>query len=287
MKTFATPPRAEPSRLRSCPLCGGASMRGLWAFEGFSFVRCATCGLVQQNPQPLREAVLARYDESYLAYEAERHFVYAALERRTFDDLGLLPWMRARASAAGAVGPRPRFLDVGCATGALLASFKEEGWDLIGLDACKPAVLHGRERFGLDLREGVLEEAGLEAGSFDLVHASHLIEHLNEPRDFLAEALGLLAPEGRLLLTTPNIGGFQARLLGSGWRSAINDHLYLFSKKTLAALIEASGGSILASVTWGGWAAGLRPAFIKGPLDRAAKLVGQGDVMALLCRRAA
>ena len=51
----------------------------------------------------------------------------------------------------------------------------------------------------------------------------------------------MLAPGGILALTTPNADGFQARLLGPEWRSAIYDHLYLFSLRTLASLLESHG----------------------------------------------
>jgi hypothetical protein len=102
---------------------------------------------------------------------------------------------------------------------------------------------------------------------------------------FLRQALDLLVPEGHLILTTPNIDGFQARILGPQWRSVIYDHLYLFSIRTLSQMLEAAGARVAKIATWGGWALGLRPAFIKGPLDAMAKRSRMGDVMSLLCVR--
>ena len=177
-------------------------------------------------------------------------------------------------------GRKPRFLDVGCATGALLVHFREEGWEVAGAETCAGAAAYGRERHGLDIRPATLAEAGFEASSLDVIHASHLMEHLNDPAAFLACARSLLGPEGLLFLTTPNADGFQARLLGAGWRSAINDHLYLFSARHLDAMLARAGFRTEARITWGGWARGLRPGFLKRPLDRAAKKHGRGDVMA-------
>jgi 2-polyprenyl-3-methyl-5-hydroxy-6-metoxy-1,4-benzoquinol methylase len=282
MKTFATSPRPEARLKRPCALCGGERFSQLWDCGSFSFVRCVSCGLIQQNPQPETEAVLERYGQSYLEYEAERQFDYAALERKALDDLRLEEATLGLREAAKADGRLPRVLDIGCATGALLSGFKARGWDCLGVEACVEAAAYGAERFGLDIRPTTLEKARLEAGSFELVHASHLIEHLNEPGAFLNEARRLLAPSGILALTTPNADGFQARLLGSAWRSAIYDHLYLFSVRSLTRLLEAHGFTVLRLVTWGGWAAGLKPRFLKQPLDRAAKRFGCGDVVALL-----
>lgn len=289
MKTFATASRPEPAAVRPCALCGREAFSRLWRLEGFSFVRCRRCGLIQQNPQPLAAAVLRRYGRDYLDYEAARQFEYRDLELLALADLRFEERVGALVEAARGEGRVPSILDVGCATGALLAHFGEAGWSAVGVEACAESAAYGREHFGLDIRPVTLEEADLGASRFDIVHASHLIEHLNDPAGFLAKVRGLLGPGGLLFLTTPNADGFQARLLGKAWRSAINDHLYLFSARTLRSMLERNGFRVEGLVTWGGWARGLPFAFLKPPLDRAAKASGFGDVMACVasCRPAA
>lgn len=286
MKTFATRPRAEPLSPRPCPLCGGRDLAPHWDCGSFRFARCLSCGLIQQNPQPEASAVLARYDESYLAYEEERQFDYRDLELLALADLRFEEAAAPLRRRAEAEGRLPRVLDVGCATGALLADFRERGWEAVGVEACAPAAAYGRKRFGLDIRASTLEAARLPSASFEVLHASHLVEHLNEPAAFLKEAARLLAPGGLLVLATPNADGLQARLLGPEWRSAIYDHLCLFSRRSLPDLLARKGFAVERLVTWGGWAAGLKPAFVKRPLDRAAKRLGFGDVMAIMARSA-
>jgi ubiquinone/menaquinone biosynthesis C-methylase UbiE len=135
------------------------------------------------------------------------------------------------------------------------------------------------------VRETSLEESRFPESSFDLVLASHLIEHLNDPTSFVREVYRVLAPGGYFLVTTPNIAGFQARLFRGRWRSAIFDHLYLFSTKTLSALLRQTGFIVERIRTWGGLATGIAPAPVKRVLDRAAKRFGMGDVMILRGRR--
>jgi SAM-dependent methyltransferase len=237
--------------------------------------------------------VAARYDEAYLRYEEERQYAYRDLELLALGDLGLeeaAAPLFARAAALALSGERPggrpRALDVGCATGALLAALRDSGWEPQGVEISAPQASYGAERHSLPIFAGSLEAASFPAASFDLVHASHLIEHLNDPASFLDESARILAPGGLLALTTPNADGFQARLLGPRWRSAIYDHLYLFSLRNLSALLSSRGFALARSVTWGGWARGLSPAFIKRPLDSLAKRLGFGDVVAILARRA-
>jgi 2-polyprenyl-3-methyl-5-hydroxy-6-metoxy-1,4-benzoquinol methylase len=288
MKTFATASRPEPAARKACALCGHGAFSPLWRLEGYSFVRCRTCGLIQQNPQPLAQAVLRRYGQDYLDYEVARQFEYRDLELLALADLRFEERARPLVEEARREGRAPAILDVGCATGALLAHFRESGWLATGVEACAESAAYGRDHFGLDIRPATLEGAGLGASRFDVIHASHLIEHLNDPAGFLSEVHGLLRPGGLLFLTTPNADGFQARLLGKAWRSVINDHLYLFSARTLRSMLEGSGFDIEGSITWGGWARGLPLAFLKPELDRAAKRQGSGDVMACVasCRPA-
>ncbi|MGO8695370.1 MAG: methyltransferase domain-containing protein [Rectinemataceae bacterium] len=286
MKTYSTPPRSEPRRPVLCASCGGASFSPLWDCGGFSFVACKDCGLVQQNPQPEPEAVGRRYDGAYLDYEAENQIVFRDLELLALADLGLSEVAAALFAKAAAESRGPRALDVGCATGALLDTLRSRGWEPQGAEICSPAAGYGRRRYGLPIHAGSLESARFPDAHFELVHASHLIEHLNEPGLFLDEAARVLAPDGLLVLTTPNVSSLQARRFGPAWRSAINDHLYLFSRRSLERLLSSHGFRPLRAVTWGGWARGLKPEFLKPPLDRLAKLLGFGDVVAILARRA-
>ncbi|MCK7480364.1 MAG: class I SAM-dependent methyltransferase [Candidatus Moduliflexus flocculans] len=69
---------------------------------------------------------------------------------------------------------------------------------------------YARSTFGLDVREGTVETARPPERAFDAVVATHLIEHLNDPRSFLREVRRAMRPDGRLYLVTPNADGLQA-----------------------------------------------------------------------------
>jgi 2-polyprenyl-3-methyl-5-hydroxy-6-metoxy-1,4-benzoquinol methylase len=177
------------------------------------------------------------------------------------------------------------FLDIGCATGMLIESMRGEGWEVRGVDVCRESAEYGRVHRGVDIFPGTLDEAHFADGSFGVVHFSHLIEHVPDPRGFLGEVRRILAPGGFAVITTPNIDGFQARLFGKAWRSAIADHLVLFSRKTLIRLVRESGFDVLQSVTWGGLAVGTAPFIVKRPVDRLAKRWGFGDVVMVLAAK--
>jgi SAM-dependent methyltransferase len=261
-----------------CPLCGGGVFRPALRCEGFSYVRCRRCGLVQINPQPEAASVHERYGsahgDDYLVYETANEDAFLALQLKTLDDAGI-DRIEARFFPSG----RRRFLDAGCATGALLEKMRERGWEVSGVEISGQMAEYGRRNRGLPIATLPLEESGFEANRFDVIHASHLIEHLNDPAAFVREARRILSDGGLFLITTPNIVGIQAKLFRGRWRSAINDHLCLLSVKTLAARLRREGFIVEQVVTWGGLAQGLAPPAVKRTADRLAKKTGLGDVM--------
>jgi 2-polyprenyl-3-methyl-5-hydroxy-6-metoxy-1,4-benzoquinol methylase len=277
-KTYSSVPgveeRAEPV---CCPLCGEGTDVPFFVCGRVRFVRCPSCSLVYQNPRPAREDVKKRYDSRYFSYERSNE--------ENFFNLMVLGLRDIRFhEITGGVEVR-RFLDIGCATGMLLEDMRRRGWEVQGVDVCAEAAEFGRKSRKLDIFAGTLSEARFEAGRFSVAHFSHLIEHVPDPRGFLSEVHRVLAPGGLALLTTPNIGGLQARIFGTRWRSLIPDHLTLFSKETLGRLLRETGFSVQTTATWGGLAEGYGPRFLKRPLDRLAKKWGFGDVMLFVARR--
>ena len=270
----------ENRREEPCALCGGRDFFVHLRCEGFHYVRCKQCSLVQMNPQPDAEAVKRRYGgDDYLEYELANEKSFLELGLLTLSDAGFYQFERTLGAAPG------RALDVGCATGALLSELMGRGWQVEGVELNGKQADYARRVRGLPVYVQPLEECSLTAGSYTLITASHLIEHLRRPRHFLAEVRRLLAPGGRLFLTTPNIDGFQARIFAGRWRSAIFDHLYLFSVKTLTRLLEQEGFGVERIVTWGGLASGCAPRPVKFMFDRLAKRFGFGDVMVIRCFR--
>lgn len=279
-KTWSLPATAGPIERVPCPLCGADDSSPRLRCDGFSYAECSGCGLVYQRERPSWEALRRRYGAEYFSYELSNE--------ENFFNLMLLGLADVRFEEATATIPGPRtFLDVGCATGMLVAWMRDKGWEARGVDICRESAEHGARERGVRIHVGTLEEARFPDRAFSVVHFSHLIEHLPDPRSFMGEVRRVLRDDGYALLTTPNIDGFQARLFGPRWRSAIADHVALFSRKTLRRLLSDSGFTALELVTWGGLAEGTAPRWIKRPADRLAKSWGFGDVMMALCRKSA
>ncbi len=272
MKTFAAGGNGERFLTVACNLCGSDSYRDYIRCDGFKFVKCRVCGLVYQNPQPVFEDLRKRYGESYFDYELTNDENFFHLMQLGLEDIGFFSLPRK--------GSDNRcFLDVGCATGMLVEEMQKRGWDARGVEICEASARYGIEKRGARIFIGSLDEAQFPDSSFSVIHLSHLIEHVLDPKALIFEIKRILTENGMVIITTPNVEGFQARLFRNKWRSAIVDHLTLFSKVTLAQLLDGAGFTITQAVTWGGLAKGTVPGFIKKPVDVLAKRFGFGDVV--------
>jgi len=278
MKTFSVGPGGERFRTVPCPLCGSERRRQRFAGEGCRFVDCLDCGLVYQDPQPAFEEVAGRYGQAYFEYERANEANFFRLMELGLRDIGF------EELTADLPAPK-RALDVGCATGMLLERLRAGGWEVQGLDLCRESAEYARRKRGIPVFIGTLEQARFPDGRFAFVHFSHLIEHLTDPAGFLREVHRVLSPQGYAAVTTPNIAGLQARLFRERWRSAIADHLCLFSVRTLRRLLEGCGFRVLKTQTWGGLARGASPGWLKAPADYLAKRLGFGDVVLMLVRK--
>jgi 2-polyprenyl-3-methyl-5-hydroxy-6-metoxy-1,4-benzoquinol methylase len=206
-KTNSSVPGKERQETIPCPLCGNEGSRTYLPCDGFVFVRCAACSIVYQNPRPVFDDLRKRYGEEYFTYEITNEEAFYRLMRLGMADV------RFQERTAGLAAPR-RFLDIGCATGMLIESMGKEGWETQGVDVCRESAEYGMAHRGVSIFVGTLEEARFPDNRFQVVHFSHLIEHVPDPRGFLAEVKRILAPGGLAVITTPNVDGFQARLFG-------------------------------------------------------------------------
>ncbi|WP_086738324.1 bifunctional 2-polyprenyl-6-hydroxyphenol methylase/3-demethylubiquinol 3-O-methyltransferase UbiG [Erythrobacter colymbi] len=111
--------------------------------------------------------------------------------------------------AAGAARPLAgkSALDIGCGAGLLCEPLARLGAAVTGVDAAAEnvaaAATHA-EGVGLDIRYMAGEVAGLDIGTFDLVTSVEVIEHVADKPAFLKDVAARLAPDGLLVMSTPN-----------------------------------------------------------------------------------
>ena len=139
---------------------------------------------------------------------------------------------------------RKTVLDVGCSFGySIDFASKVLNWQAIGVEPSSIGAV-GMQALGVKIYNDYLEDVvDLSGRSFGVVYSSEVIEHASEPQKFVRLLTQYLAPEGILVLTTPNAeyvepGRTEAELiqtLSPGY------HLNLFSAFSLTELLKSNG----------------------------------------------
>jgi SAM-dependent methyltransferase len=99
-----------------------------------------------------------------------------------------------------------RVLDVGCGTGEQLT-----GWlaqlcprcQFLGIDPDAATIAHAQQQFAA-VPNLAFATQWPAPGHYDVVIASEVLEHVAQPSEFLEQLHAQVAPDGLLILTTPN-----------------------------------------------------------------------------------
>ena len=129
---------------------------------------------------------------------------------------------------------RPRILDVGCGTGANLELLSRFG-DAEGVDVSHDALAFCRARGLENVRHGEAERLPYRDGSFDLVTALDVVEHLDDDVAGLKEMRRVLRPGGRALLFVP------AFMFLWGVQDDVSNHRRRYTLRGLRRTVRAAG----------------------------------------------
>ena len=106
----------------------------------------------------------------------------------------LNPWLEGRLRRYGADGP---VLDLGCGRGYWLAWMRAEGMAVVGIEP-DPRVRAGAAHAPVAVGDGA--RIPLRDGSIGTVWCIHVLHHLSDPSEVLAEVVRVLRPGGHLVL---------------------------------------------------------------------------------------
>lgn len=139
-----------------------------------------------------------------------------------------------------------RVLDVGCSDGKFGALAQKLGHRVTGLDITKHEGVGDRvdEFFEADLNSGVPPEVG----TFDVIVAGDVLEHVVEPARLLADLATHLAPGGEILVSVPNFAHWYPRgrtalgLFDYDQRGPLDiGHVRFFTRRSFEKLLRGTG----------------------------------------------
>ena len=188
---------------------------------------CPRCGLVFQLQRLTDKAQVDFYSYVYRpAVSGSAHITPHLLVTETVRGWKLWTMLRR-----WNVSPK-RILDVGSSTGAVMRFLRREtGAFVVGVEANRDFAAYSST-----LGTPTWYDLDDVPGQFDLVIASHLLEHINDPVGFAARLAPNMAPGGKLLVEVPNLYSGNALRV---------PHPIAFSRRTLTMTLEKAGFRIL------------------------------------------
>jgi SAM-dependent methyltransferase len=207
---------------------------------GFSaqLVQCSQCGLIAQWPVPTNEQLASFYPDEYSPFLARSAVSKPA--RTLFRSRR--PDFVTRHVRSG------RLLDVGCSTGSFLLDMQSiGGWSCVGIEPSRSAVQAARAR-RLDVHEMNMDQLSAHAdlGTFDVITLWDVLEHLRSPVESLQQLRKMLGAGGLVVIGIPNADSVEYRAFGRCWSGLeAPRHLFVFSKRTIAAVLNAAGFDVL------------------------------------------
>ncbi len=205
----------------------------------YQLVRCASCGIIRQDPIPTQQEIEGFYPNTYYSLSSGMYEKRALELARIRQGQGLkdkifaalsLPFFRIWFNRT--LPPRKgkmRLLDVGCGNGAFLSIAKKLGFEVYGVEPSdfNPTL---SQKEGFTIRKGLLEDAGFGDEFFDVVTLNHVLEHAPDPAAMLADVKRIVKPGGFVIIAVPNTGSLGFRLFGRYWQDLDTPrHIYLFS----------------------------------------------------------
>ncbi len=106
-------------------------------------------------------------------------------------------------------------LDVGCGAGLLAEPLARLGARVAGIDAAPELIDVARDhaaKMGLEIDYRAAAVETIE-GQFDLVTSMEVIEHVADPAAFVKSLASRLAPNGLLIMSTPNATGWSKLMM--------------------------------------------------------------------------
>lgn len=228
--------------MEHCPECSHPSTVDYWPSTRdarYQLRQCLGCRLVFTAPWPDDAELATAYATEYYG-PASRRF-WPILER------GVRMFRDQRARQIASLVPPGRALDIGCGRGWTLATLRDLGWQVQGVELNAAAARHAQEELGINVALGGFDPSDYPAESFDAIILWHVLEHLRSPGKTLAGVSRILRPGGVLALAVPNRASFQANWAREAWfHLDLPRHLWHFSRDDLHRLCQQNRLQIVA-----------------------------------------
>jgi SAM-dependent methyltransferase len=233
-----------------CPVCNSADINPLLTVkdhsvskEDFVIWQCGNCTLRFTQDVPAEDSIGPYYQsQDYISHTNTNkgllNKLYQKVRSFTLEQKAKLIINHTK--------EKGKILDIGAGIGAFLSVMKEKGWEIKGIEPDDGARKNASQLFGLTLDEPSSMPL-LEPGTYDAITLWHVLEHVHQLKEYVAQLKNLLTKEGKIFIAVPNYTSADAAAYKTYWAAYdVPRHLYHFSPKSIETLMNRNGLQVIA-----------------------------------------
>ena len=227
-----------------CPLCESEEKITEFSKFGVKIVGCKKCNLRYAGKIPANLSDV--YDgKSYLSESVDTYAKNIEYRKERFgkERVKLIKSFLKKENA--------KLLDVGCGIGWFLEVAKVNGFEIFGQEFGKELANWTSKRLGIKIWSQPIEELNAEI-KFDVITLFDVIEHVENPLQFLKSCKRLLTDEGIIVVFTPNFDSLAIQIMKEHSNLiGPSAHLVYFNEESIKTLAEKVNMDILYCKTHG------------------------------------
>jgi len=225
-----------------CPICAHTNSKLFIEVDNkYCIVSCENCEHSYLHFQPLSNHASLIYSDDYFKGREDGYPDYIALEPLLFKRGKYYSNIIEKFAEPGYL------LDVGSGVGFIMKGFKDNGWEVKGVEPNIKMAKYGRDKFDLDISTEAFEIYS-DYSKFDLITMIQVIAHCYEVRKCMENASRLLKSKGLLLIETWNNKSFTAKIMSKAWHEYSPPSVTnWFNPSSLSLLAEQFGLTCLMS----------------------------------------
>ena len=225
----------------NCPVCSSDKRYLQVSIWGLDYQRCKGCGLVYISPCPndeirswyLSNSTGLKFWRDNMPSNTKNHRLKMHLDRANFIERALDNYDK---------GGQQTIIEVGAGNGELAKILSERS-------IFEEIILVEPQPLDISLPSCRVLQSELSKVDLDkpanVVIAFEVLEHINDPKAFLRDISKVISKDGLLIMSTPNVDGFEVNLLGSLSNAIMFDHVRLYSPASIKVLLEQVGWELI------------------------------------------
>jgi len=198
----------------------------------YRILKCTKCGLIFSNPIAEESKIADLYGKSKLTYRAEIKYL-----KKTYGF-----YLK---SLENLVSGKQRLLEIGCGNGFFLEEAKRLDYkEVYGIEPGREMVNSARGDIRQNIVVDIFRNGLFKENFFDLVCIFQTIDHVPQPLELLKDVHRILKKRGLVFIISHDTASISAKILGE--KSPIFDleHIYLFNKKNIGAVLTKAGFTV-------------------------------------------